>query len=294
MEQTYAGIRTIVPPMQWLMAYLPWSFEEPEEIEHEARITKEAMIRSLKLGPASEDRKLGKTLRACRDFYWTQRCGRPICPVCVERLRRSFILEAAACIAFLMQKRKFPISSLCADLPGQCYQLGDLRRLDLTSLNRRIRCQYARAGFPLALSGIHLALIEDRRTNAKPVWQARVCSVIAGLAKRDLPASLAGIFPPDSWRTSADDHDVGEALYDTIQPVFYREVIDKRRGGPRTRSLKLQPPQMRELAHWLARYDMSVRYSLVGCRRNHGWVQLDPGVPERLEQFMSNRRNASP
>jgi hypothetical protein len=35
----------------------------------------------------------------------------------------------------------------------------------------------------------------------------------------------------------------------------------------------------------IAKYEMSVRYVLVGCRRNKDRIELNPGVKERLKEF---------
>jgi hypothetical protein len=123
-----------VPSIEPLEIYAPW------EIPKHTRKTQKTTVRRLRLGQTAGDRELAETLAACRSSE-TERCGRPMCPVCVERLRHSFVFEAVACIGALMQRRKFPISWLCADLPGERYRLGDLRSIDFASLNQRVRGQ---------------------------------------------------------------------------------------------------------------------------------------------------------
>jgi hypothetical protein len=292
MSVEYAQVKSVLPSLQQLCCYLPWSIYWPAEIQGEMQNARKIMVRALRRGTAVSDRKLSEKLAACRDRQ-DERCYLSMCPVCVERLRASFLLEGAACIAPLVQRRKFPISWWCADLPGQRYQLGDLRKINLPALNRRIRHQYLQAGIPLAISGVHLALVEDRRTNTKPIWQARVCSVIVGLAKRQLPGKLRDLFPEQSFGPSSN-RDLGEALYSVIDPVFIHELTHKKaiyveRIGATVKNegLDLPPPQMRELVHCLARYEMPVRYTLAGCQRKDDWIQPNVETYERLEGLAS-------
>jgi hypothetical protein len=158
-RRTHARVKTVLPSPQQLRQYLSWSIYWPAEIQVVMQSAGKVMVRALRQGEAVCDRKLCKELAACRNSVG-ERCYLSMCSVCVERLRTSFILEGAACIVPLVQRRKFPISWLCADLPGQRYQLGDLRKIDFPSLNRRIRRQYLQAGLPLVISGVHLALVE--------------------------------------------------------------------------------------------------------------------------------------
>jgi hypothetical protein len=270
MELEYRKVRSIEP----------WEIYAPWKIREHTRKTRKTTVRCLSLGQTAGDRELAETLAACHSSE-TERCGRPMCPICVERLRHSFVLEAVACIGALMQRRKFPISWLCADLPGERYQLGDLRSIDFTSLNQRVRSQYIHAGFPLVFSGIHLTVVENRHANAKPFWQTRLYSVIVGLAKKHLPEALGNLYPEHSWNREFD-LDLATALYSIIVPTSDREVTDTQGGWEEPCYKNLRAQQLAELAHCFARYDMGVRYNLVGCRWDNGRIHLNPEVPERL------------
>src|SRR5258707_10699723 len=180
MTCAYGAVYKELPTPAQLSAYSPWSIDRPEQIRAKMRNRKRAIVRSLRLGQADGDRKLAEKLAACR-YRPGKRCYQPMCPSCVEGLRHSFIPEAATRIIPFIRKFNLPISWLCADLPGQRYQLGDLSMIELASLNRRVRRHYLHAGFPLVFSGIQLIIVEDRSTRARPFWQARVCSVIVGL-----------------------------------------------------------------------------------------------------------------
>jgi hypothetical protein len=272
MNVEYSAVSNNIPPLAQLSVYLPWWDDTPEETLSYMGEKKATMVRALKRGRTAADRKLGEKLAACLDCWsaWDW-CHQPMCPLCVERLRKSFILEGAACVAALMQQRKLPISWLQADLPGQRFQLGDLRKIDVPSIYRCVERQYLHAGFRLVFSGIDL--IVDGRTKAKPFWQARINSVVVGPRTKDLIRSMSDFYPQSTW-CELSRQDLGEALFSTIEPVFYQEAAH----GP---SEDLQPPQIRELAHCLARYDMSVRYNLIGCYRDKGWIKPYRDVPKQ-------------
>jgi hypothetical protein len=50
------------------------------------------------------------------------------------------------------------------------------------------------------------------------------------------------------------------------------------------RERRLHAPQMRELAPFLARYDMADRYVLSGCRFRDYRILLNPGVQDLLRE----------
>jgi hypothetical protein len=96
----------------------------------------------------------------------------------------------------LSRMGELPVTWVEADLPGQRYRLGHLYLINLRSLNRQIQRQYRRAGFTLAFSGVQISLNDKISTKnrkfgeicniGKPLWQARVRSVIVGLPMRDV------------------------------------------------------------------------------------------------------------
>jgi hypothetical protein len=197
-----------------------------------------------------------------------------ICPLCVER--KSFNLEGAACIA-LMGSVICRLAGLKLICQVNAFNFGQLCKLDVPSIYRCVQRHYLHAGFRPVLSGIDLAL--DSRTHAKPFWEARIISVVVRPRTKDLMRSMNDFYPQSTWR-ELQRQDLGEALFSTIQPVFYQDETD---GS----SENLQPPQIQELAHCLARYDMSVRYSLVGCHRDNGWIK-------RIEMCQCNYQNPYP
>jgi len=68
-------------------------------------------------------------------------------------------------------KTDLQISVFFATVPGTSYPIGQLDQIDLRSIGRRIRRQYKRLGFPLAVSVVDISLIEDSSGENAPSWE---------------------------------------------------------------------------------------------------------------------------
>ena len=102
------------------------------------------------------------------------------------------------------RKVTFRIIAVQADLPSQRYEVGEMFKFHLPSLNREIQGQYTEAGFPLVFSGVCMSLIEDECSTTEPFWQARICSVIVGVPRRDIEAAIRGLYPHQSIKRRGD------------------------------------------------------------------------------------------
>jgi hypothetical protein len=199
------------------------------------------------------------------------------------------MIGATKRLVLLSSEYELPVSAFQADLPDRRYELGDLFRLHLPSLNREIQGQYREAGFPLAFSGIRIRLVEDDCTKIGPFWQARLSSVIVGLPKRAVMRAVRNLYPRQSLER-LHSIQAGQALKSTIEPEFFREITYKKANGSTgSRIHQLEQRQLRELTVCLARSTMPDRYVLTGCCLNDNGIELNRGVEARLEKLATRR-----
>jgi len=163
-----------------------------------------AALGPLNPDPLEEDaraKQLAEQLRRCGKGH---QCNLSICPICLRRLRKSFILGVATCIEELGLGPQLPIIEFSAVSVSVRQDLRDrLDCIDLHQINNRIRDQHKRAGFPLAFAGVEISLNEDRQDYDHPFWQAQVYGVIVGLeieavesaVKREYPSEAASPMP---------------------------------------------------------------------------------------------------
>ncbi len=71
-------------------------------------------------------------------------------------------------------------------------------------------------------------------------------------------------------------------LPESLRVAFKSEL--RHEFGKGHREHRLQPPQIRELARSLARYEISERYVLSGCHLVDDRIQLNHGVQELLKE----------
>ncbi len=153
-------IRRILPPLlpdlETLDDILKWRRE---------------MIRALRKGEGCYDKKLAEKLSGCCNRVG-ERCQLPMCPLCVHQLGSSLVVEMLACMGLSsLWKTDLQISVFFATVPGTSYPIGQLDQIDLGSIGRRIRRQYKRLGFPLAVSVVDISLIEDSSGENAPSWE---------------------------------------------------------------------------------------------------------------------------
>src|ERR1700688_2368933 len=120
------------------------NFETKRDIVERRR----KMIRALNRGGRAAA-KMAKKLARCTA---SDRCKLSICPSCLRRLRRGFILDALGLVEKLQRRGKLPITAFSAVSIHDQYPVGRLHKLDLPLINKRIQRQHQRAQFPLVFA----------------------------------------------------------------------------------------------------------------------------------------------
>lgn len=238
--------------------------------------------------------RLAEKLKRCANG---RPCNLSMCPICVRRLRASFVLAARRVIRRVQRRRKLPITAFCAVPLRDQYRPGRLSQMDLPLINDRVQSQHKRAGLPLVFAGIDLSWNEYIPPKKPPFWQGQVYGVVVGLDVEAVKSAIKRLYPRAASITkpfqATECSDLPEALSYAIKPAFVRRVsyIDY----PRRRPLKpwLKGPQLRELALCLGRYKLPVRYALTGCRRYSDRIELNPGVRKRLKELALARKGGS-
>jgi hypothetical protein len=124
-----------------------------QQIIRDAQQARLNMLRALEGSQDPRDRSLKMQLDTCCCYScvpsMTQSYNLSLCSVCVERTQRALIAAVRSSLRTFLRADQLPISWIQADLPDQRYRRGDLHRIRLSSLHRRIQRQYPEAGFPL-------------------------------------------------------------------------------------------------------------------------------------------------
>jgi hypothetical protein len=236
-----------------------------------------------KVAQALLDSKCRRNRQMCDSLYsclgGVKQCNLPLCPLCVQRLRISLALGVREYLGQLLLNPKLSMSVFAADVPGGSRPIGHLNRINLRQINHVIKEQLKALRLPLVLAGVNVSLIENGLAKTS-FWQAHVSGVVVGLSARRARKVLKELYPGDRWAQYPEGYPgytLPQALGETVWPDYIRQVerLDPWWGADgeigfatRTVHLALHPPQMRELAEWLAQYEMSARYALIGCRRN--------------------------
>jgi hypothetical protein len=216
-------------------------------------------------------------------------CNLSMCPICVRRLRASFVLAARRVIRRVQRRLKLPITAFCAVPFRDQYLPGRLSQMDLPLINDRVQCQHRRAGFPLVFAGIDLSWNEYIPPKIAPFWQGQVYGVVVGLDGEAVKSAIKHLYPPAASIARPFQatycSDLPEALSYAIKPAFVRRVsyIDYPRRPPLKPWLK--GPQLREMAMSLGRYKLPVRYALTGCKLYSDRIDLYVDARKRLKEL---------
>jgi hypothetical protein len=248
------------------------------ETREQARESRDQLVRQLRNGDRST-RLLADKLANCQK---TRRCGLAICPFCVRRLRKGFILDALRLVERLRRRGKLPITAFPAASIRDQYPVGQLQKLDLAQINKRIQRQHQRAHFPVVFAGVDISFNEASPPKSPPYWQRQVYGIVVGLGVDAVKAALKRLYPaapsiPRPLRVR-ECSDLPAALSYLIKPQFVRRIgyIDDT-GRQNTRKCGLKAAEARELALCLGRYQLPLRHALTGCRRYRDRIDLNPG-----------------
>src|SRR5207248_7240081 len=109
---------------------------------------RDRLVKQLENG-SRQERRVRRQLKRCRK---ASPCQLPMCPLCVRRLRRSFVKAGLICIDGVRDKcrpKDVPITAFSAVLTEEQYPAGDLVSADLQRTNERLQRRHLRCGFPL-------------------------------------------------------------------------------------------------------------------------------------------------
>jgi hypothetical protein len=241
-------------------------------------------------------KRLTDKLKACANG---SPCKLSMCPICVRRLRASFVLAALKVIKKVQRRQELPITAFQAVPLSDQYMPGMLRKMKAPAFNEKIQVRHRRAGFPLVFAGIDVSWNEDNTSKAPPFWQAQLYGVVVGIDVEDVKNAIKRLYPrhtsikrPLRVRECTD---VPRALSYAIKPAFVRRVsyVDPRTGRDNTYNYDLKAPQLREMALCLGRYELPVRYALTGCRLYSDRIKLNRGVRKRLKELALARNGGT-
>ena len=256
------------------------------ETRADARNRRDVMVKQLLPGERHQ-RQVGRALKRCRA---KAPCKTPICPRCVRRLRKSFVWGALNCIDHVRDKcqlKQCPITAFSAVLTEEQYAVGDLVSADWHRINERLQRRHQRCHLPLVFAGVDLSFNTPFGRNKQQYWQFQVYGIAVGLDPDKTRATLEPLYPaspntPRPLRVRKCSN-LAKALSYVIKPYFservnYRDAT----GRMNTRTVRLKPDQIRELAPWICRYPLTERYVLTGARRYSDRIEVHLSTLKKL------------
>ena len=156
---------------------------------------------------------------------------------------------------------------------GFLLALGELTNVELKALGEMIDKRLERSSLRrrIVLAGIDISL--NLQDNKIVGWQLHLYMLIEGENTLRLREAIKAAFPPE--RTAPTPYDFDQVNVPSNCVTYLFKAIFKRRsrytnanGHPRTKSLPLKGPELRELLHFLDQHSVGERLILRGIRRN--------------------------
>jgi hypothetical protein len=245
--------KTIIPP-------------RPDGIEtySDAKKRRAQKIRILSRGNRDEQRLAAK-LERCRKG---NRCESGACDVCLRLYRLRLFRKTSPVLA------SRPHWTRASVVPaGFLLPLGELANVELKALGAMIDKRLERSSLHrrIVMAGIDISL--NLQDNNIIGWQLHLYMLIEGENTLRLREAIKAAFPPE--RTAPTPYDFDEVNVPSTCVTYLFKAIFKRRSRyttgnhqPRTKSLPLKGPELRELLQFLDQHSVGERLILRGIRRN--------------------------
>ena len=156
---------------------------------------------------------------------------------------------------------------------GFLVPLGELGNVELKALGEIIDTRLERSSLRqrIVMAGIDISLnLQDNKIIG---WQLHLYILIEGENTLRLREAIKAAFPPEPTASIPYDFDQGECSVKlrhlSVQGHFQTSFpLHQRQWSPRTKSLPLKGPELRELLQFLDQYGVGERLVLRGIRRN--------------------------
>lgn len=217
------------------------------------------------LGRDQLQQPLAAKLDRCRR---RNRCRSGACDVCLRLYRLSLLRQTNPVLA------SRPHWTRASVVPaGFLFSLGELANVDLKALGEMIDKRLERSSLRrrIVMAGIDISL--NLQDNNIIGWQLHLYMLIEGENTLRLREATKAAFPPEPTAPTPYDFDEVNDPSNCVTYLF--KAIFKRRSRyttanhqPRTRSLPLKGPALRELLQFLDQHTVGERLILRGIRRN--------------------------
>jgi hypothetical protein len=221
-------------------------------------------IRTLGQGD-KEQQRLADKLERCRKG---SRCESAACDICLRLYRLRLLRQTGPVLAARLHWTRASVVPA-----GFLRPLGELTNVELKALGEMIDKRLERSSLRrrIVLAGIDISLnLQDNNTIG---WQLHLYMLIEGKNTLRLREAIKAAFPPEP--TAPIPHDFAEVNAPSNCVTYLFKAIFNRRsryaganGRPRTRSLPLKGPELRELLRFLDRHSIGERLIPRGIRRN--------------------------
>jgi hypothetical protein len=212
-----------------------------------------------------EQQRLATKLERCRK---ESRCESGACDICLRLYRLRLFRQTSQVLAARPHWTRASVVPAGFLLP-----LGELRKVELKALGEMIEKRLERSSLRrrIVLAGIDVSL--NLQDNNIIGWQLHLYMLIEGENTLRLREAIKAAFPPEP--TAAIPYDFDEVKVPSNCVTYLFKAIFKRRsryttanGQPRTKSLPLKGPELRELLLFLDQHFVGERLILRGIRRN--------------------------
>ena len=224
------------------------------------------------LGRGNRDQqRLANKLERCRKG---SRCESGACDVCLRLYRLRLLRQTGPVLAARLHWTRASVVPAGFLLP-----LGELANVELKALGEMIDKRLERSSLRrrIVLAGIDISL--NLQDNKIVGWQLHLYMLIEGENTLRLREAIKAAFPPEPIAPTPYDFDEVKVPSNCVTYLF--KAIFRRRSRytnannqPRTKSLPLKGPELRELLQFLDKHAIGERLILRGIRRNGGHLVI--------------------
>jgi hypothetical protein len=212
-----------------------------------------------------EQQRLATKLERCRK---DNRCESGACDVCL-RLNRLHLYRRSQAIFSVR-----PDWTRASVIPaGLLVAVGDLSNAGLAAIASMIDKRLERSSLCNRLALVGVDISHNLQDNQSLGWQLHLYMLVEGKNTLRLREAIKAAFPPEQTAPVPFQfqtvNDCAKAITYLFKAIFKRRSrYTAGNGQPRTRSLPLKDPELRELLQFLDRYAVGERLVLRGIRRN--------------------------
>lgn len=218
-----------------------------------------------------EQQRLAAKLERCRK---NNRCESGACDVCLRLYRLHLFRSSQAIFSARLDWTRASVIPA-----GLLVTIGELSNADLGAIASMIDKRLERSSLSNRLAFVGIDISHNLQDNESLGWQMHLYSLIEGKNTLRLREAIKASFPPEQTAPTPFQfqpmNDAAKAITYLFKAIFKRRSrYTTANGQPKTKSLPLKGPELRELLQFLDQHSVGERLILRGIRRNGGHLVI--------------------